>query len=49
MLGFGSIETAEKTLSGIKAMHMVHKGQVEGIRSVLDEVRVINELLGIAA
>ena len=49
MLGFGSIETAEKTLSGIEAMHMVHKGQVKGIRSVLDEVRVINELLGIAA
>ncbi|MCI0184868.1 hypothetical protein MM817_03165 [Acidibacillus sp. S0AB] len=29
MLGFKSFETAEKTLAGIEAMHMLGKKQVE--------------------
>jgi len=27
MLGFDSFETAEKTISGIEAMHMIRKGK----------------------
>lgn len=48
MLGFWSIDTAKRTISGIEAMHMIRKGQVDKIQSVSDEVRVINELLGVA-
>jgi transposase-like protein len=33
----------------IEVMHMIRKGQVEGIQCVLSEVRVINDLLGILA
>lgn len=49
MLGFQSYQSAVKTISGIEIMHMIHKGQVEGIQCVHSEVSVINELLGIAA
>ena len=31
MLGFGSFETAEKTIYGIETMHMIRKGQIEEI------------------
>jgi len=34
MLGFGSFETADKTISGIEIMHMIRKRQVEKIQSV---------------
>ena len=49
MLGFHSYESAAKTISGIEIMHMIRKGQVEGIQCVHSEVRVINELLEVAA
>lgn len=49
MLGFHSYESAVKTICGIEIMHMIRKGQVEGIQCVHSEVSVINELLGIAA
>ena len=49
MLGFDSFETAEKTICGIEIMHMIRKGQVEEIQSVLSEVQFINEIMGIAA
>ncbi len=45
MLGFKSIETATRTISGIEIMHMVHKGQVEAIRCVRSEVRFINKVM----
>jgi transposase-like protein len=49
MLGFQSFHTASKTLKGIEAMHMLKKGQVDGLnRCVLDEVIFINKLFGIA-
>ena len=35
MLGFDSFRTAEKTICGIEAMHMIRKGQVEEIRLCL--------------
>jgi len=49
MLGFGSFETAEKTICGIETIHMIRKGQVEEIQSVLSEVEFINKIMGIAA
>jgi transposase-like protein len=48
MLGFQSYESAVKTICGIEIMHMIRKGQVEGIQCVHFEVSVINELLGVA-
>ncbi|XFO65688.1 hypothetical protein SPSIL_018280 [Sporomusa silvacetica DSM 10669] len=33
MLGFNSLETAEKTICGIEIMRMIRKGQVEEIQS----------------
>ncbi|QSX09508.1 IS6 family transposase [Alkalibacter rhizosphaerae] len=49
MLGFHSYESALKTICGIEIMHMIRKGQVEGIQCVHSEVSVINEVLGIGA
>ncbi|WP_378954269.1 IS6 family transposase [Pelosinus sp. sgz500959] len=49
MLGFDSFETAEKTLCGIETMHMIRKGQIEEIQSVLSEVEFLNNIMGIVA
>ena len=49
MLGFDSVETAEKTICGIEFMQMIRKGQVEGIQCVLSEVEFINRIMGIVA
>jgi len=46
MLGFGSFETAEKTICVIEIMHMIKKGQVEEIQSVLSEVEFRNKIMG---
>ncbi len=49
MLGFKSLATPEKTICGIKIMHIVKKGQVEKIQSVLSEVEFINRIMGMVA
>jgi IS6 family transposase len=49
MLGFDSFETAKKTICGIETMHMIRKGQVEEIQSVLSEVEFFNKIMGISA
>jgi transposase-like protein len=49
MLGFQSFETASKTICGIEIMHMIRKGQVDQIGSVLFEVEFINKILGVSA
>ena len=49
MLGFDSFETAEKTICGIEAMHMIRKGKVEKVQCVLSEVEFTNEIMGVAA
>jgi len=49
MLGYDSFETAEKTICGIEVMHMISKGQVEGIQCVRSEVEFINKIMGIVA
>ncbi len=45
MLGFKSIKTAEKIICGIEAMHMIRKGQVEGVQCVLSEVKMLNRVM----
>ena len=50
-LGFGAFATAQRTIQGYEAMHMLRKGQIEGIAKgdVLAQNRVINQLFGLAA
>ena len=50
-LGFGAFATAQRTIQGYEAMHMLRKGQIKGIakRDVLAQNRVINQLFGLVA
>jgi IS6 family transposase len=50
-LGCGAFCTAEQTIQGYEAMHMLRKGQIKGIakRDVLTQNRVINQMFGLAA
>ena len=48
-LGFHSFKTGYKTIRGYEAMYMIRKGQVRNTRSYLDQVRIIEELFGLAA
>jgi IS6 family transposase len=50
-LEFGAFATAQRTIQGYEAMHMLHKGQFEGVTKgdVLAQNRVINQLFGVAA
>jgi transposase, IS6 family len=50
-LGFGALAIARRIIQGHETMHMLHKGQIEGIarRDVLAQNRVINQLFGLAA
>jgi transposase-like protein len=50
-LGFGAFATAQRTIQGYEVMHMLHKGQLEGVTKgdVLAQNRVINQLFGVAA
>jgi transposase, IS6 family len=44
MMGFKSFKTANRSLQGIEVMHMIRKGQVNSNKSVLFEVKFINQL-----
>jgi transposase, IS6 family len=50
-LGFGALATAQRTIQGYEVMHMLRKGQFDGVakRDVLAQNRVINQLFGLAA
>jgi transposase, IS6 family len=50
-LGFGTFATAQRTIQGYEAMHMLRKGQLEGIATgnVRAQNRVINQMFGLAA
>jgi transposase-like protein len=50
-LGFGTFATAQRTIRGDEAMHMLRKGQLERMakRDGLAQNRVINQLFGLAA
>ena len=47
-LGFGAFDTAQRTIQGYEAMHMLRKGQIEGLtkRDVLAQNHIINQLFG---
>jgi len=51
MMGFQSFITARRTLSGIEAMNVIRKGQVNGIEqgSSVFQAKFIEALFGIAA
>jgi transposase-like protein len=50
-LGFGAFATAQRTIQGYEAMHMLRKGQLDGVAKgdVLAQNRVIKQLFGLAA
>jgi transposase-like protein len=50
-LGFGAFDTAQRTIQGYEAMHIIRKGQIEGMarRDVLAQNRMINQTFGLAA
>ena len=45
MLGFKTFKSTVKTIAGIKNMHMINKGQVEGISYVNSEVQFISKIM----
>jgi len=49
-LGFGSFNTARRTLKGFEAMNMIRKGQVQGVAKgdVRASVELVSQLFGIA-
>lgn len=51
MMGFKSFNTARRTLSGIEAMNMIRKGQVNGIAqgSSVSQAKFIEEIFGVSA
>jgi len=50
-LGFFSFETAWRTLQGYEAMHMMRKGQIQGVDKgdVMGQVAFISRVFGVAA
>jgi transposase, IS6 family len=50
-LGFGSFNTARRTLKGYEAMNMIRKGQIKKIEKgdALGQISFIHEIFGIAA
>jgi len=51
MMGFQSFNTARRTLSGIEAINMIRKGQVDGIDqgSSVSQVKFIKAIFGVSA
>jgi transposase, IS6 family len=50
-LGFGSFLTAQRTLQGYEAMHMIQKGQLHGTGKgdILTQNRIIAQMFGLVA
>ena len=50
-LGFGSFNTARRTLKGYEAMNMIRKGQIKGAEKedVMGQISFINQIFGVAA
>ena len=48
--GYKSFHTAWRTIRGIEIMHMINKGQVEGVskKDVLGQKKFVESLFGIA-
>ena len=50
-LGFGSFNTARRTIQGYEAMNMIRKGQIKEIEKgdVMGQISFVNEIFGVAA
>ena len=50
-MGFGSFNTARRTLKGYEIMNMLHKGQIQGVEkgAVEKRVRFMAQIFGVAA
>ncbi|EDX83617.1 hypothetical protein S7335_797 [Synechococcus sp. PCC 7335] len=50
-LGFGSFNTARRTLKGYEAMNMIRKGQIKGADQgdVIGQISFINQIFGLVA
>ena len=50
-LGFGSFNTARRTLKGYEAMNMIRKGQIKDAEkgNVIEQISFINQIFGIAS
>jgi transposase, IS6 family len=50
-MGFFSFETAWRTLQGFECMHMIRKGQLQGVEKgdVLSQIALVAKLFGVAA
>ena len=50
-MGFGSFNTARRTIRGYEIMNMMRKGQIQGVvkGAVTDRVKFIAEIFGVAA
>ena len=50
-MGFGSFNTARRTLRGYGAMNMVRKGQIKGVvkGAIRERVLFINQIFGVVA
>jgi IS6 family transposase len=50
-LRVGAFTTAQRTIQGYEAVHMLRKGQLDGVakRDILAQDRVINQPFGLAA
>jgi transposase, IS6 family len=50
-LGFGSFNTARRTIQGYEAMHMIRKGQVRDVekKDILGQISFIHKIFGVAA
>jgi transposase, IS6 family len=49
-LGFGSFNTARRTIQGYEAMNMIRKGQIKGAKKgdVIGQISFINKIFGVA-
>jgi transposase-like protein len=49
-MGFGSFNTARRTLQGMEAMHMLRKGQVEAVNKgdLRAQVEFVSQVFGVA-
>ena len=49
-MGFGSFNTARRTLRGYEIMNMIRKGQIQGVAkgAIIDRVKFIAQIFGVA-
>jgi len=50
-MGFGSFNTARRTLRGYETMNMIRKGQVQGVEKddVRSQVEFVSQIFGVVA